>query len=307
MVTHRPCCGPRSDKVVKCDARRTDLAGIASGAEEPPVMLREQSEANAGTGGFHAEPEADSPVSGRCDQRPSTPSGVSPAENLVDLLCDDQVEAAFDLVIRHRDRVGDPQRTCRMLLEPAARLLGDLWSSDRRDFVEVTLIASQLQRFFLRLADEHPPSGAGEPGRRILLAMVPGEQHDFGLTVVEDAFVRDGWWVERLYAPTAADIIRSLEAGGHTVLGLSLASECLVDAVRGLVTRIRHQFRNKSPMIIVGGNIVLHKGKALLSAGCDAVAADLDEMLARLASGQTDEKAGIPMGSRSRAQERKSA
>ena len=80
------------------------------------------------------------------------------------------------------------------LFAPAARHLGELWKADLCDFVEVTMALSVLQQ----LVREHS-AGVGMEGfnwtdhRRLLLAPAPGDQHTFGVAIVEKFFRSAGW------------------------------------------------------------------------------------------------------------------
>ncbi|NJK90043.1 MAG: cobalamin B12-binding domain-containing protein [Myxococcales bacterium] len=80
------------------------------------------------------------------------------------------------------------------LLAPVARLLGDLWLIDLCTFTDVTIGLSRLQQLVRELApafeDGHDLRGFGH---RALLAPAPGEQHTFGMHLVEEFLRRAGW------------------------------------------------------------------------------------------------------------------
>lgn len=82
------------------------------------------------------------------------------------------------------------------LLAPVARHLGELWEKDLCDFTEVTIGLGRLQQVLRdNSADFSQPEAVNDapPGRRILLAPCPGEQHTFGLSLVAEFFHRAGW------------------------------------------------------------------------------------------------------------------
>ena len=68
------------------------------------------------------------------------------------------------------------------LLAPAARQLGTLWESDAADFANVTLGVGRLQLIMRRLSDRFTDeTNAFHAGESVLLTIIPGEQHSFGL------------------------------------------------------------------------------------------------------------------------------
>jgi len=78
------------------------------------------------------------------------------------------------------------------LLAPAARHLGTLWESDATDFVHVTLAVSRLQRIMRRLGENFADETGQGGGESVLLTIIPGEQHSFGLSMVAEFFRRAG-------------------------------------------------------------------------------------------------------------------
>src|ERR1700712_4950013 len=80
------------------------------------------------------------------------------------------------------------------LLAPSAALLGRMWDEDLCDFVEVTTGVARLQQLVarFRVGGEAIPL---EVDRRLLLMSAPGEQHIFGVQIVEQFMCRAGWAV----------------------------------------------------------------------------------------------------------------
>ena len=76
------------------------------------------------------------------------------------------------------------------LLSPAARILGRQWEDDVITFTDVTIGLSRLQRLMRRLAAVSRPAGAAVDRGSVLLTAVPGEQHLFGVLMLEDGKIR---------------------------------------------------------------------------------------------------------------------
>jgi hypothetical protein len=80
------------------------------------------------------------------------------------------------------------------LLAPTARVLGDFWDNDVCDFVDVTMGLWRLQQVVHELGSRAPcPSVRTRADRRVLFTVPPGDQHSFGLVMIEDFFRRAGW------------------------------------------------------------------------------------------------------------------
>ena len=161
------------------------------------------------------------------------------------------------------------------LLAPAARYLGDLWKEDRCDFMDVTLGLSRLQQL---LRDLTPFFDCGavvpESGRRLLLLPAPGEQHTFGVYLVEDFFRRAGWevWVENPGTPEA--VVEFLRGMWFGVVGLSVSGERLLDSLAPVIRSIRQESLNRGVGIMVGGNIFVDDPGLAVQVGADATARD---------------------------------
>ncbi len=164
---------------------------------------------------------------------------------------------------------------CFSLLGPAARHLGDLWVEDLCSFADVTLGLLHLQHALHGLAPAH--GGACPEGfrrRRILLAPVPGEQHTFGLSMVESFFHRAGWNVTALSGGTIGELANRLRHEWFGVLGLSVGSEAQLGPIRDEIAALRCISRNRSIGVMIGGPIFAQTPSLAQDVGADGTAAD---------------------------------
>lgn len=161
------------------------------------------------------------------------------------------------------------------LMAPAARHMGALWADDRLNFVEVTLGMARLQHL-LRQFRMPPLSLTGLRGR-VLLAPTPGEQHSFGLRLVEEFLLRDGWQVTARLSATEPEIIRLISSEPYDIVGFSLAGERLLPALRTVIGGVRAATRNPDLRILAGGVLFAAGGPTAAELGADAVAADAAE------------------------------
>jgi methanogenic corrinoid protein MtbC1 len=161
------------------------------------------------------------------------------------------------------------------LLAPAARRLGELWEEDLTDFTQVTVGLGRLQQLLWHLAapsedrDTH-----ADPRRRALLTVAPGEQHTLGLFMVRDFFRRAGWTVPGGTPRSVDEIAALVRSEWFAVVGLSLACERHIGALRETVRAIRRASRNGDVGVLVGGPMLLVRPELAQEIGADGTAED---------------------------------
>lgn len=162
------------------------------------------------------------------------------------------------------------------VLAPAARIFGEMWESERTDFVEVTVALRRLQNIAHELtpgrADpaEEPPKA----GRRILLVALPGEQHVFGAQLVGELLRRSGWDVWDAPGAGNKDILALVAREWFAVVGLSLSAPEKVDALAGLIRQLRRASLNRDVRVMVGGKPFEDQPERVALVGADATAQD---------------------------------
>ena len=161
------------------------------------------------------------------------------------------------------------------LLAPAARLLGEWWKQDLRDFTEVTSglcrMHQLLHEFSPSFLHDAQPSA---PDRCVLLVPMPGEQHSFGLIMVAEFFRRAGWDVWDLHPSSPGDLLGVVRKQWFSVIGVSLSCESRMEEVKPLIAAAREQSRNKAVSIMVGGQPFIGHPERVAAVGADATASD---------------------------------
>lgn len=162
------------------------------------------------------------------------------------------------------------------VLAPAARIFGEMWESERTDFVEVTVALRRLQNLAHELTPGHADPAAEPPkaGRRILLLAFPGEQHVFGAQLVGELLRRSGWDVWDAPGASNKDIIALVSREWFAVVGLSLSAPDKVDVLAGLVHQIRRSSLNRDVRVMVGGKPFEDQPGRVALVGADATAQD---------------------------------
>ncbi|MBX3634206.1 MAG: cobalamin-dependent protein [Rubrivivax sp.] len=195
-------------------------------------------------------------------------------EEFVEMLFDEDSDRCRDMLGEALAEHGDPQKVVELLLEPAARVVGDNWCADECDFLKVTLAVSRMQRLFRRMASQTPVTVMPDLSRCALLAPSPGEQHTFGLCIVDDAFRRAGWDVDCCVCDEEAEMYRLVAANHYQVVGISISAERLLPELSELSQKLRSRSRNKSIVLIAGGGMVMQNPQGAIDAGFDLLGVD---------------------------------
>lgn len=166
------------------------------------------------------------------------------------------------------------------LLVPAARRLGEYWDEDSASFTDVTVGLGRLQQVVRALGSR--TAGQVEEAvfsRSAFFAPGPGEQHLFGLFIVEDFFRRAGWrtWVET--NATAEELIDTTRSHWFDVFGMSLSVQAHADEVSDNIRAIREASRNPNIFVMVGGRLLDEHPELITPLGADATAASGGEAL----------------------------
>jgi methanogenic corrinoid protein MtbC1 len=161
------------------------------------------------------------------------------------------------------------------LLAPAARHLGSLWESDAADFANVTLAVSRLQRIMRRSGENFMDArNHGPGGESILLTIIPGEQHSFGLSMVAEFFRRAGWNLCTGPFSSHQELISLVHNHWFDIVGFSVSSDRRLDELKKDIHDIRRDSRNRNVGIMLGGPMAMTQPGLVASMGADMMSAD---------------------------------
>lgn len=259
------CPGMRVDPPLEL---REDLARTIESEIIPRLMLAHRVSAAARPEAEVATPPAQLQFS------------AEDVERFCEIIVRRPLSAAREHVDGWRSRGMTLETVIGSVLSETARHLGRLWESDRCTFVDVTVGLSRLQQL-LRI---YGPSfegdtGLAEPSPRILLASIPGEQHTFGLSVVEEYFRRAGWMVEVEIAATGTGLVERLGNEWFDVIGLSASGETALPAIAGLIGSLRTGSVNRELRVVMGGFLFNDNPELARDLGADGGARDANDGL----------------------------
>ncbi len=168
-----------------------------------------------------------------------------------------------------------PQQLLLDLLTQVAQELGRRWTSDDADFSSVTIALGHLQSLRRTITQfDTPGLQPFGPPRRALLATTPGDQHDFGVMIVDHFMHLAGWDVRTCPGSSAEEIISLVSKNSFEITGLSLSCESYLMSLERLVSTIRKVSKNSEIGILVGGPLFLERPELALLIGADATAQD---------------------------------
>jgi len=159
------------------------------------------------------------------------------------------------------------------LLAPSAALLGRLWDEDLCDFIEVTAGLARLQ-FLLSMFRTDGNIAPYDDKRRVLLMGAPGEQHTFGMAIIEQFLRKAGWNVVSGLACSAQQIAELVGSEWFGVVGLTLSRETHLGQLAASIRAVRRASRNPSIGVMVGGPVFLEHPEFVRQVGADASAVD---------------------------------
>lgn len=197
--------------------------------------------------------------------------GRDDISGLADIILGTDLEAAVSYVMVLRERGLSMDTLFIELLEPTARHLGEMWDHDECDFVDVTLGVARLQKLLAAFNNSHTKP-ALDSRRHVLMAMTPGDQHFFGVTMVERFLLASGWKVRTETSGTAEEIAALAKGTWFAVAGLTAGSEQTLDSLRTTIGLIRQQSANPQIGIMVGGPLFTANPAMAAQVGADATA-----------------------------------
>ena len=204
---------------------------------------------------------------------PALPLRTTEIAELAHLLLGPDNSDAADYVLRLKDGGVSLDDLHAELLEPAARLLGELWQEDKADFIDVTIGVSRLQRLV------HVFEGLGQipdydDKRRVLLAPAPGEQHSLGSTIVQKFLRAGGWHVWSCASATVSEPAEIVAREWFGVVGFSLGSDVNVGSLGEAIALVRQRSLNPRIGVMIGGSAVTREPGLVERVGADGTAAN---------------------------------
>jgi methanogenic corrinoid protein MtbC1 len=190
-----------------------------------------------------------------------------------DLLLGSDATRAMDLVEVLRRDSGASFSLYGTLFEPAARLLGDLWSEDRCSEFDVTVGLCRLQTAARLCGSDATAPHALADAPIVLVAPEPGELHGLSAALDSEVMWAAGWAPQSAFPASDKALQDMLAANWFDVLDLSLSAaftrEDWLPRMARTIDLARFASRNPALVVVVGGRIFAEQEGAGQQVGAD--------------------------------------
>lgn len=204
---------------------------------------------------------------------PTPPAVAEHVTRLVELALNADDLALNGLLASFADQGWTTDAILSLLIEPAARALGDAWRDDLCSEIDLTIGLSMLQLAGHAARFSPSPHSIRNSRYRILLATAPGEQHMLGTTLLADQFLDAGWQVDMAFPDSDEALTNQMNSQHPDAVDLGLS-----DALprHGALARLRSTIEHsrlvtsEHPTVIsVGGRLFAEATATALSVGAD--------------------------------------
>lgn len=183
-------------------------------------------------------------------------------------------DAALDMLVASLSEQGwKADAVVALLIEPAARALGDRWLADECSEIDLTIGLSMLQLAGHRVRCG-APAQTGVPGRHsILLATAPGEPHRLGTALLADEFTDAGWHVDMAFPDSEEALANQVKAQRPDAIDISLSDALprrqALDRLGRVIERSRKASVAWPAVISVGGRLFAESAVTATTVGAD--------------------------------------
>lgn len=174
-----------------------------------------------------------------------------------------------------------------LLIEPAARALGDAWLDDQCSELDLTIALSMLQ--LAGHAVRYIPSTQSirNSRYRVLLATAPGEKHMLGTTILADQFLAAGWQVDMAFPESEEALTNQLSAQHPDAMDIGLSDAMprhhAISQLRSTIEHSRQVVAEHPTVVSVGGRLFAEAAATALTVGADHARKGLAGTSVRLA------------------------
>ncbi len=214
-----------------------------------------------------------------------TPRSARAAE-LAELLISSDEEASLQLIRELRGDGNALDGLYTPLFEPAARKLGDLWTSDVCSELDVALGLTRLQTAVRLLGiDAHPLIRCGvQPS--VLVTPAPGEVHGLVASLDSEWLWSKGWAPQQDFPADDRALQELVSEAWVDVLDLSLSAafrrEDKLSSLRQTIALARQASRNSALLVVVGGRVFAEDQSVGLDVGADLASRTSQSLDSRL-------------------------
>lgn len=222
-------------------------------------------------------------VDGRFDDSPERagqtgtvpPAVAEHIVRLVELALNADDLALNTLIASFGDQGWTSDAILTLLIEPAARALGDAWLDDQCSELDLTIALSMLQLAGHAVRYSPCSQTMRNSHYRILLATAPGEQHMLGTTLLADQFLNAGWQVDMAFPESEEALTNQVNAQHPDAVDIGLSDAMprhhTIAQLRSTIEHSRLAAAEHPTVISVGGRLFAEAAATAMSVGADHV------------------------------------
>jgi hypothetical protein len=173
-----------------------------------------------------------------------------------------------------------------LLIEPAARCLGDLWAGDDCGEYEVTLGLCRLQTFLREVAADSVQQHIEHP-LVVLVAPLPGEIHMLGATLDAEALWQAGHDARVRFPSTEQALEQIVATNWFDAVDLSLSPaftrEHRIERMGHIIDSVRRASKNPALVVIAGGRAFYDRTASRADVHSDAISTSATHLFDDLA------------------------
>jgi methanogenic corrinoid protein MtbC1 len=206
--------------------------------------------------------------------RPEPATALSrEGESFLNLILEGRRRDAVEYILSLRDTGFAPMRLFSDVILPALGQVGLMWQRNEIGVADEHA-ATEICRYVIYRVIDSMPADAPLP-YKIIVACVPGEQHEMGARILADYLGTKGWAVKYLGRSTPEeDLVAAVTKRGVDVAILSVTLIENLPAARDLLSRIRERVPDMKTA--VGGRAAI-KARKVLEAYTDAVVSGFEQ------------------------------
>lgn len=229
----------------------------------------------------------DSPPPPAALAQPAPPAVAEHLARVVELALNADDLALNALIAGFAEQGWTAEAILTLLIEPAARALGDAWLDDRCSELDLTIALSMLQLAGHAVRYSSSSQTIRASRYRILLATAPGERDMLGTALLADQFLAAGWQVDMAFPETEEALTNQLLAQHPDAVDIGLSDAMprhhAIAQLRSTIQHSRLVPSDHPTVISVGGRLFAEAAATALSVGADHARTGLAGTSLRLA------------------------
>lgn len=215
----------------------------------------------------------DEPLRGGAELSPVPPAVVEHVARLVDLALNADDLALNAMIASFTEQGWTSDAILSLLIEPAARALGDAWLDDLCSELDLTIALSMLQLAGHAVRYSLSSQSIRNSRYRILLATAPGETHMLGTTLLADQFLSAGWQVDMAFPESEEALTNQMSAQHPDAVDIGLSDAMprhqAIAQLRSTIEHSRLIVAQHPTVVSVGGRLFAEAAATALSVGAD--------------------------------------